>query len=178
MGATFLYATPDQLEAITMGDIIGVLKEGEIQQIGNMQDIFDYPANEFVASFTGDPPMNLFDCTVKEKRGELFAATKDFTFPIPKKTAKLLEGKELEIKAGIRPDEISIADGGQYTISARVFLTEYLGRHTIMSVKINKILLKLKIRGEIKTTLDTNINIKLNPDKLRFFDKKTGVHIG
>ncbi|MBC7189910.1 ATP-binding cassette domain-containing protein, partial [Candidatus Aerophobetes bacterium] len=68
LNTTTIYATPDQREAIAMADTIAIINKGEIQQIGTPLEIFNFPANEFVAGFTGEPPMNLFDCSVESKK--------------------------------------------------------------------------------------------------------------
>lgn len=179
LGVTFLYATPDQLEALTMGDMIAVIKGGEIQQSGNLQQIFDSPANTFVAGFTGDPPTNLFDCTVEDVNGNLCAVTKSFTLPLSKNVAKALvkAGHTTSVTAGIRPTEISLGPVEKCPIHGSVSFVEYLGKHTVIGVEINQTLLKIKVTDSSGIIEGENIGLIFNMDKLNFFDKKTGKRI-
>jgi len=180
LGVTFLYATPDQLEALTMGDMIAIIKEGEIQQVGNLEQIFDSPANTFVAAFTGDPPMNLFDCTLEDVNGNLCAVTKSFTLPLSKNVTKVLlkAGHAASVTAGIRPTEISHGSIEQSAIHASVLLMEYLGKHTVIGVEVNKTFLKIKVTDDSGIIEGQNIGLIFNMDKLSLFDKKTGKRIG
>jgi multiple sugar transport system ATP-binding protein len=180
LGITFLYATPDQLEALTMGDMIAVLKDGEIQQSGNLQQIFDSPANTFVAAFTGDPPMNLFDGTLKDINGDLCAITESFTLPLSKNARKELvkAGHVTGVTVGIRPTDISTGLLEKCPIHGNVLFMEYLGKHTVIGIEINSTLLKVKVTDKTGIEEGENIGLIFNMDKLNLFDKKTGMRIG
>jgi ABC-type sugar transport system ATPase subunit len=181
VGVSFIYATPDHLEAMSMADIIAVMNEGEIQQIGTPQDIFDKPANEFVAGFIGDPPMNLFDCSLESQGGELTLRMETQGIVLPKElAARLLERKRTgDLRVGIRPTNIHPTTEKWETaaIQAQVYITEPLGRYSIVTVKVNHMLLKIKTRGILRVKEGDTVWLGLDADKFHFFEKETGVAV-
>src|SRR6185312_12865911 len=126
LNSTFIYVTHDQVEAITMGDRIVVLKDGIIQQVGSPQEVYERPANVFVAGFIGTPAMNFLRGTVKAREGSLVLDTGDFAVPLAGAgAASATAYTEKALIAGIRPsaialagpDDTSASDGG--AIAAR-----------------------------------------------------------
>ena len=124
---TFIYVTHDQVEAMTLGDRIVIMRDGYIQQIGTPQEVFNHPANLFVAGFIGTPQMNLFDATLS-KKGDKYVATvqgKDFELPADKQEAlKAMADVPTDIIVGVRPVHVHLADDG---IDATIDVSELMG---------------------------------------------------
>jgi multiple sugar transport system ATP-binding protein len=177
-GVTFIYATPDQLEAISMADVIAVINKGEVQQIGNPEEIFESPRNEFVAGFVGDPPMNLFDCAVQRINGTLLLRNADFSLPLSGELSKRLSSTTLpeEVRVGIRPTNISMETEkrNENDISAKISVLEPLGRYTIVTVVVNRMFFKIKAGGYLRLAEGQAVWLGLDQNKLHLFDRKTG----
>ena len=124
---TFVYVTHDQVEAMTLGDRIVIMRDGFIQQIGTPQEVFNHPANLFVAGFIGTPQMNLFDAALS-KKGDKYVATilgRDFELPEAKQTVlKAMDKVPSEVIVGVRPVHVHLADDG---IDATVDVSELMG---------------------------------------------------
>ena len=124
---TFIYVTHDQVEAMTLGDRIVVMKDGFVQQIGTPQEVFDHPANLFVSGFIGTPQMNYFDAKLVIKNGSYFVDVDDQEFELSKEKQDRLKVKgvkEQDITLGVRPDHMVLADKG---IRAKVDVSELIG---------------------------------------------------
>lgn len=128
---TFVYVTHDQVEAMTMGTRIIVLNDGVVQQYGTPKEIYDRPANTFVARFIGSPPMNLIPVTIADHRTDMFGNTLSFA---PPKVAG-----EREMQLGIRAEKVLVHAGGQAEgqpgYAAQVITVEHLGAETIVGFK-------------------------------------------
>lgn len=124
---TFIYVTHDQVEAMTLGDRIVVMKDGFVQQIGTPQEVFDHPANLFVSGFIGTPQMNYFDAKLVIKNGSYYVDVDDQEFELSKEKQDRLKAKEVkeqDITLGVRPDHMVLADKG---IKAKVDVSELMG---------------------------------------------------
>ncbi|TET29136.1 ABC transporter ATP-binding protein [Candidatus Aerophobetes bacterium] len=178
VGVSLIYATPDQLEAISMADVIAVINKGEIQQIGTPEEVFDHPANEFVAGFIGEPPMNLFSCSLRKKTGELFLRIGDFELMLSQEVKKKLEEQMVsdEIKAGIRPTNLHVTKRkkDKNSIGTEIYVFEPLGRYSIATARVNNILLKIKIRGHFEATEGEQVWLNFDTNKFHFFETKSG----
>lgn len=127
INTTFIYVTHDQVEAMTLGDRIVVMKDGFIQQIGTPQEVFDHPANLFVSGFIGTPQMNYFDAKLLIKNGKYYVIVDDQEFELSKEKQDRLKAKkvkEQDIILGIRPDHMLLSDKG---IKGRVDVSELMG---------------------------------------------------
>jgi len=112
LGTTFVYVTHDQVEAMTLATKIAVLNGGRIQQVGTPEELYDRPANEFVAEFIGSPSMNMFECRVADGEDGLILDFGAFEQSIDGEAAALLRDRGLDsITAGIRPEDVQIGDG-------------------------------------------------------------------
>ena len=133
LGVTSIYVTHDQAEAMTMGDRIAVLNDGELQQVGAPNEVYDHPANQFVAGFIGSPSMNFLDVAVRERNGEPYlvaAAGEDvLSYPLGDLSERLnLEpGRRLEL--GVRPEDVihATGDDGERVQTATVEVVEPMG---------------------------------------------------
>jgi len=132
VGGTFVYVTHDQIEAMTMGTRIALMRDGVVQQFGTPREIYTNPANTFVARFIGTPPMNLIEARIEPQRGLLVG---EAVFPLPAHLASLASQGQQDILLGIRPNAMSTSgDGG---LAGRVVLVEHVGAESIVSVKLD-----------------------------------------
>lgn len=181
LGITTLYATPDQLEALSMADTIAVIHEGEIEQIGTPDDIYDRPVNVFVARFVGDPPMNILDCDLEA--GSLVIRSDDsFQVAIPPKSWALVsESVESgKLKVGIRPKDIQLVPEGAETMHARgqVKDIDTLGQTTVVTVRVGPLTIKAKIPTEQAPDRGSNVGLVLDSTRFHYFNAETDLRIG
>ncbi len=145
LGMTMLYATPDQLEALTMGERIAVLREGRIVQTGTPEGLYLRPADQFVATMVGAPPMNLVLGRVRDGAGGPVIA-----LPFAEIDGSRWQGLRSgdEVLFGIRPHDLSPAQGAGSGFAARVHLTEPLGDMTVIDVEASGTVLKVALPEE------------------------------
>ena len=127
---TFIYVTHDQTEAMTLADRIVIMKDGFIQQIGTPQDVFEHPANMFVAGFIGMPQMNLFEAKLNRKDGGYTVSVGEAEIPLAKELADRLAAKQvgsMNVVAGIRPEHIQLKDEGADVLHGKVDVSEMMG---------------------------------------------------
>lgn len=129
--STFIYVTHDQVEAMTLGDRIVIMKNGFIQQVGTPSEVFDTPANLFVAGFIGTPQMNFLDAHLIEKDGSYFAKVGEVIFPITPEGNEILRNNKItnkKIILGVRPEHFSLScEPGSNYLSGTVEMTEMMG---------------------------------------------------
>ena len=172
--ATMLYVTHDQTEALTLADRIVCMSMGHVQQVGTPLELYDAPANKFVASFIGLPPMNFFTVTVREG----FLEGKGFQVPLTEAERGALvpwAGKEIDL--GVRPEDVQ-AEGA---IPMKVFSNENLGMNTLVHGHIgNSEAVSNKISAKLRGWCDYKAGdaIAVSFARKRFFDAKTGEAIG
>jgi multiple sugar transport system ATP-binding protein len=133
LAATTIYVTHDQVEAMTMGDRVCVLRKGELQQTGPPQELYDRPANLFVASFIGSPEMNLLRAGLSLRDGELEALVGRQTVPLPNAPEPLREYAGREIALGIRPEHVGVGPG---SLIGTVLLSEALGSERLVHLEL------------------------------------------
>ena len=183
INTTFIYVTHDQTEAMTLGDRIVIMRDGFIQQIGTPQNVFDHPANLFVAGFIGTPQMNFFDAKLR-KMGDVYSVEvcgAVIELPANKQAALKAAGAEAqEITLGIRPDHITLCEGGAASINATVDVTELMGSTIHMHVNIAGedavvILPTIDLSSEQKNGFKygTKINITFGGNVVHMFGKDT-----
>jgi len=166
LSATMIYVTHDQVEAMTMGDRVCIMQNGEVAQIGKPMEVYLNPANTFVAAFLGNPPMNLMDATA----GEGAVAVGDARIT----RAGISPGRKLTF--GIRPEDLTPVDRpGDGILSGRVTSIEPLGAETLIHVDRGAHA-PLIVRGGRLTAarLDETIHLAATPDMIRLFDAGTG----
>ena len=162
--ATMLYVTHDQTEALTLADRIVCMSMGHVQQIGTPLELYDSPANLFVATFIGLPPMNLFDMTVQD--GKLYCDS--FSVDLSAEEKALLaryEGREIVL--GVRPE--NVVQGGNISVS--VFSNENLGMTTLVNGVVVKHKITCKFREWSNFKPGDSVNVSFT--RKHFFDKET-----
>ena len=174
---TIIYVTHDQVEAMTMGTKIVVMKDGLIHQIGSPLEVYNHPVNQFVAGFIGSPVMNFIPCRVLSKDGRIFIDAEAFQLPIPAKKASYyqsLVGSEAVF--GIRPNDIydrSYAPEHLKESSVRVVVDviEPLGSEIHLNVTAGKHNLVAVVDVQTQVRVHQEIELALNLDKMHLFEK-------
>ena len=158
---TFIYVTHDQTEAMTLGDRIVIMRDGFIQQIGTPQQVFDHPANLFVAGFIGTPMMNFFDAKLEKDGKGYYASVYGTRVDLPADMQKTLTSRNTapqDITLGIRPDHLELCGAGdENALAATVDVTELMGSTIHMHVNISG-----KDAIVIQPTLDLSSEQKTN----------------
>ena len=134
---TFMYVTHDQTEAMTLGDRIVIMKDGYIQQIGTPQEVFNHPANLFVAGFIGMPVMNFFDAKLLKEQGKYFVELDGLKVELSEDKQERLAANQVEpqeITLGVRPEHTDVAEAG---IKATVEVAEMMGSSVHLHVNAN-----------------------------------------
>ncbi len=168
MGATTVYVTHDQLEAMQMGDKIVVMNHGSVEQFGVPQEIYDWPATLFVADFIGSPPMNFLHFQGDVSIGDNTVSLNGHTMEIPVQR----QNASGELVFGVRPEHITLTDGSSYKGS--VLATEYLGTTQIITIETANGLLKARVAASDVVAVGDQVGLAFNPRTVTLFDKKTG----
>jgi multiple sugar transport system ATP-binding protein len=163
LGTTSVYVTHDQVEAMTMGSRIAVMREGKIQQLGTPLEVYDRPANVFVAQFIGTPPMNLFRATV---RGGVLT-TSSFTLPV----SSHVEG---DVIAGIRPEHFGAGDA---TISATIDMVEPIGHESIVYATTSDEKIVAIFEPHDAPRVGERVAIRVDAARMHLFDAATEVRL-
>ena len=171
LGATSIYVTHDQIEAMTMADRIVVMRGGNIEQIGAPLELYDAPANEFVATFIGSPAINLLEGTIK---GDRFLMPDGSTLPLPGGLEKSHDGRA--VKYGIRPEHFTIVEGDGMTIMT-VDVVEPTGHETILSGTIGGQEVQITQAQRFSLAPGQQIPVSLRLDAVHLFDALTGQRI-
>jgi multiple sugar transport system ATP-binding protein len=183
LGITTIYVTHDQTEAMTMGDRIAIMSEGKIQQVAAPLELYNRPANRFVAEFIGSPPMNFIPV---EFHAPLLITHTNFRFTLPDVWGSALQNYDGQtLILGIRPEHLSLGVPATKNLPVKVDLVENLGNDTFLAVKISDPDLQNVDGQTLQVRVPPDRFIKINdqlwlsfvPDKLHFFDPKTELAI-
>ncbi|OLB12803.1 MAG: glycerol-3-phosphate ABC transporter ATP-binding protein [Candidatus Rokubacteria bacterium 13_2_20CM_69_10] len=173
---TAIYVTHDQVEAMTLGDRVVVMKDGWVQQVGEPLELYSKPANRFVAGFIGSPAMNFIEAGIKDG-GALWAETAGFRVKIPPDRAERLKSYAGQpVTVGIRPEDLRLATGGDssdHTFDAVVDVVEPLGSEILLDVKAGSNTMVARVEPTVRVKVHEPIRLALNAERLHFFDKKS-----
>lgn len=169
MGATTVYVTHDQLEAMQMGDKIVVMNNAVVEQFGTPQDIYDAPATMFVANFIGSPSMNFLPFKGSVAEGENTVSLNGFETDIP----TLREGRQGALVFGVRPEHIRFTDDSDYR--AEVIATEYLGTTQIVTLNTLNGEVKARIASDKSVRTGETVGLTFNERTITLFDEATGL---
>ena len=183
--ATFIYVTHDQTEAMTLGDRIVIMKDGVVQQVGTPTEVYDSPANIFVAGFIGVPQMNFYEGQLLKENGRYFVKVEDAKIELSEDKQAKLAAKNIEnraIIAGVRPEHIALSGDKDKMIHGKVDVSEMMG--SSIHVHINAlgkdgiiVVPTIDARGK-KFEMGEPIDFTFTGDVVNVFDKETGVNIG
>ena len=182
LGATMIYVTHDQLEAMSMADQIAILNYGELQQLGTPFEIFNTPANMFVAGFVGDPPMNFINCKLEISGDQWRLKNSAFDISVPDETKRKLEanGNKFssvnEVIIGVRPENFTITTEktNDESFPTEVYVTEPLGEDMVVDVIIEDTKAKLKTTVDLEAKMGDTIWLNVQKKKMHLFDGDTG----
>ena len=169
---TAIYVTHDQIEAMTMADRIVVMQGGYVEQVGAPLELYDRPANLFVAGFIGSPAMNFLDATVHRNGGAPVAVAKDGTrLPLPP-AAAVAEGKE--VVYGVRPEHLHLREGAGDTLPAEVIVVEPTGAETLVVTQVAGGECKAVFRERHRLAPGERIALEPQLDQVHLFDRASG----
>ncbi|MBI1884591.1 MAG: sn-glycerol-3-phosphate ABC transporter ATP-binding protein UgpC [Chlamydiae bacterium] len=177
--STMIYVTHDQVEAMTMGDRIVVMKDGEIQQVGDPLTIYNKPANKFVAGFIGSPPMNFIEGVVAKREGYLFFKEDQFQVKITEGMSSHLSAYlDKKVTLGIRPediyDKLFLGDASpDNTTKATVEVVEPMGAELFLYLKKGKLSFVARVDTNQKAEVNQDLEMVLDMSKAHFFDPVT-----
>ncbi len=176
---TFIYVTHDQVEAMTMGTRIAVLKDGVLQQVDTPQKLYDTPSNLFVAGFIGSPAMNFFDGELVERDGKVDVVTDEFVLEVPEyreDTYRAHLGEEIVV--GVRPENIhdpdyAPRDISQQLVEAEVDVVELMGDEVVVYLKKGDIEFLGRFDPRTDVAVGKKISVAFNMDRMHIFDRTT-----
>lgn len=176
LGTTTIYVTHDQTEAMTMGDRIAVMNQGQIQQIAPPLELYNHPANQFVAEFIGSPPMNFILVQIKAPllihHSQFRLTLPDFWEPVLKK----YDGRSLTL--GIRPEHLTLSPPAPKNLPVQVDLVEALGNDTYLSVSLTgESMLQVRVPPDQFVHIGDQLWLSIVPEKIHLFDPQTGMAI-
>lgn len=177
LAKTMIYVTHDQMEALALADRIAVMDHALLQQAGTRNELYETPANIFVADFIGEPPTNFFEMKIKRDSEKLSITNEDTSISFqPGKAcaAKLGEHGCDNIIAAIRPQHLQLADGEKNnTLSAQVHINEYLGERSILTLNAGQDLFRALVPPNTPTQKGEVVSLRYDPKDLMIFDKDT-----
>jgi multiple sugar transport system ATP-binding protein len=166
LGATTLYVTHDQAEALTMADLVAVMRDGALQQLGTPEEIYERPANRFVALFVGSPPMNLLRASVDD--AGLHVA--GMTLPLCQSRHAACAGKAIA-EVGIRPEDIVLGStGGASILDGEVYVIEPMGNETLVVIHLGEEKLSARARRGFRAPVGSAIGVTFDAADACFFD--------
>jgi multiple sugar transport system ATP-binding protein len=177
LGTTAVYVTHDQVEAMTLGDRVVVMKDGVVQQVGDPLELYNRPANKFVAGFIGSPAMNFAAVTMADGNGRITAKNAGLEIEIPGAQAERLRahlGRQLML--GIRPEDLHIAHAGDpkgLTFNSRVEVVEKLGSEILLDVRVGEDSMVAAVDPTTQAKAQDQLQLAVNPERLHFFDSRT-----
>ncbi|SEW14612.1 ABC transporter ATP-binding protein [Natrinema salifodinae] len=174
LGTTTIYVTHDQHEALTMSDRIIVLNEGELQQFASPDEVYNNPANRFVADFIGSPAMNFFDVVAS---GSTLVGD-GFEYQIPSRITDEIDGTAAdEHELGIRPEDITYDATGANTIPATVEVVEVAGSDNFVYLDIEGDECRVRVPGDVKPDVGEQVDLAFDPVDIHLFDGQTGENL-
>lgn len=172
LGATFLFVTHDQIEAMSMGDKVGVLNDGKLVQTGKPQEIYNNPRDTFVAGFVGSPPINLLGGKMKGGRAVM---SPDFELPLSVNGKTGPQAADRDLIFGIRPEDIRLAAGAP--VEGEVHDVENHGVEKIVTLRVGNDIVRLTAPAQTNVAIDEKIRFGWEPDKVLLFDRASGVNL-
>jgi len=169
LGATTVYVTHDQIEAMSMADKIAVMNNGLVEQFGTPREIYDRPLSTFVAEFIGSPPMNLLSFHAGLSKGRRTIKLSGATIPIPELRQSVAPS---DLYLGIRPEHVQFDDKAR--LKGRVVGTEYLGSTQIITLSTSHGTLKARLPASLAVREGESIGLRLQGERLSLFDRASG----
>jgi multiple sugar transport system ATP-binding protein len=177
LGITTIYVTHDQLEALSMADRIAILHEGVLQQFGTPSDVYNDPANAWVASFVGEPPMNFLDCKLSAGPDGpmLLHSSINLNLPASRLSPSCVSGQT--VQAGIRPENLRVTmedPGGSEWFRGTIFAVEPIGGDTLVAVTLGDTRVLAKVPAGFVANMDEACWVAVDRTKIHLFDAADG----
>lgn len=181
---TTVYVTHDQLEAMSMADRIAVMRDGVLQQFATPQEVFNKPANVWVATFVGDPPMNVLEGALTTADGVLTVNAADFCIEVPQAMWPALKGPLVttpRVVVGVRPDAMTLSTtpDDDHPVTGVIYAVQLLGNIELIDVRVGdtRVLVKAALGTVRSADINKKIHLGYRPDELYFFDEATGLAV-
>jgi multiple sugar transport system ATP-binding protein len=174
---TAIYVTHDQVEAMTLGDRVVVMKDGRVQQIGEPLELYGRPANRFVAGFIGSPAMNFVEVAISGAGDALWAEAEGLRLRVPRDlSSRIRTGTRLTL--GVRPEALRLANGTEagsdgHTFATAVDVIEPLGNEILLNFRAGGVPMVARVDPGVRVKAHESIQLALDPQRLHFFDAKT-----
>jgi multiple sugar transport system ATP-binding protein len=167
LSTTTVYVTHDQVEAMTLGDRIAVMDDGEIQQVGPPTVVYDNPRNRFVADFLGSPSMNFLEGELGRSDGQFVLDVGPIEHQVPEQYAPDLRGREGErVTLGVRPEDITLRPDG---VPATVNVVEPQGEKTVLELALGDAVLKASVEPGIPVETNDRVSLDFDRDSVHYF---------
>jgi multiple sugar transport system ATP-binding protein len=173
---TTIYVTHDQAEAMTLADRVAIMSNGRLQQLGPPKEVYNRPANMFVAGFLGSPPMNFLSVEIESRADQLHLKSVSVDLPVPTvwkdQLGSLPSGKNFVL--GIRPEDVTVSpEQKPYSIPAEVYVVEDLGNERLVDLRVDGQPAVARIDGRFEPAIGDRVWISFSPDDSHVFDPKT-----
>ncbi|SJZ86931.1 multiple sugar transport system ATP-binding protein [Enhydrobacter aerosaccus] len=177
LAVTSVYVTHDQVEAMTLGDRVVVMKDGVVQQVGEPLTLYNNPANRFVAGFIGSPAMNFADVTLRESNGRMAAEADGLRIELPPELAARARAHTgAKAILGIRPENIHVATAGdapEHCFDAGIEVVEQLGSEILLDTRVGPALFVASIEPTLQVRPHDKLRLALRPERLHLFDAQS-----
>ena len=178
---TAIYVTHDQVEAMTLGDRVVVMKDGWVQQVGEPLELYGTPSNKFVAGFIGSPAMNFVDVSISDSGDALWADADGLRIQVPPQMGTRVRahaGKRMTL--GVRPEALHLANGSDpadYSFASAVDVVEPLGNEILLNFRAGGAAMVARVDPAVRVKAHESIRVSLDPERVHFFDEKSGAAI-
>ena len=181
---TAIYVTHDQVEAMTLGDRVVVMKDGWVQQVGEPLELYGKPANRFVAGFIGSPAMNFVDTVIEDAEdaeGALWAKAEGLRVQVPPQLVERMRahaGRKATL--GVRPEALHLATGDDpagYCFESKVDVVEPLGNEILVNFRAGQVRMVVRVDPGVRIKAHEALRLALDPARVHFFDEKSGAAI-
>jgi multiple sugar transport system ATP-binding protein len=178
---TAIYVTHDQVEAMTLGDRVVVMKDGWVQQVGEPLELYGAPSNKFVAGFIGSPAMNFVDVSISDSGGALWADAESLRLKVPPQMGERVRahgGKRMTL--GVRPEALHLANGSdlpEYSFASAVDVVEPLGNEILVNFRAGGAAMVARVDPSVRVKAHQGIRVALDPERVHFFDETSGAAI-
>jgi multiple sugar transport system ATP-binding protein len=177
LGTTAIYVTHDQVEAMTLGDRVVVMCDGRVQQVGDPMELYNQPANRFVAGFIGSPAMNFAQVRIAAENGSLWAESDAMRIKVPAPIVERLgRYAGMEATLGVRPEDLRIAGAGDdqdLSFEVGVEVVERLGSEILLDVASGTTTMVASVEPTSTAKVHETLRLAINPERIHFFDNTT-----
>ena len=180
LGATIVYVTHDQVEAMTMGTTVALLRDGQVEQVGSPQAIYASPANEFVAGFLGSPPMRMVTGTLRLDSSRPRFEGQGAAVELPGRWRALPGAPSRPVRLGLRPEDVCVnppfAHGVAPMATGRVEMSEPLGHETLLHLRLTGgAVILARVAGTWRGSSEETVEVGVDPERLQLFDADSGL---